>query len=454
MSEHHELMGGKLHIYKRENSSFWQCSAYLAGKNRRMTTKEESLSHAKEVAEDWYLELRGKARGGELTSGPTFKKAAEQFLEEYELITQGQRSPLWVKTYDWMLRVYLLPYFGKMALSEITAGKVQEYRIHRRQLAIEKRGKPPSRTSMHHETVAIRQVLKTAMRHGWLHSLPDLSQPYKTSGKVTHRAWFSPEEYQRLFEATRRRAHTPLNNRHRWACEQLHDYVLFMANTGLRPDEAARLEFRDVRIVKDAGSKETILEIEVRGKRGIGWCKSTTGAVLPFERLRDRLRPEILPDADEDDSAPEPAGTKKSKPKLVKPQPTDRLFPTKQRELLNAILGELKLKLDRDGNVRTSYSLRHTYICFRLMEGADIYQIAKNCRTSVEMIEKFYAAHIKTMLDATAINVRRGTIQRERQDRERGHPTTSRTDRKTREGGKNSTHRRARNTRERATDQP
>jgi hypothetical protein len=41
------------------------------------------------------------------------------------------------------------------------------------------------------------------------------------------------------------------------------------------------------------------------------------------------------------------------------------------------------------------------------MEGADIYQIAKNCRTSVEMIEKYYASHIKTSLDAAAINVMR-----------------------------------------------
>ena len=37
-----------------------------------------------------------------------------------------------------------------------------------------------------------------------------------------------------------------------------------------------------------------------------------------------------------------------------------------------------------------------------------IYQIAKNCRTSVEMIENFYAAHIKTTLDASAINVKKG----------------------------------------------
>jgi hypothetical protein len=50
---------------------------------------------------------------------------------------------------------------------------------------------------------------------------------------------------------------------------------------------------------------------------------------------------------------------------------------------------EEKFRIDREGQPRTAYSLRHTYICLRLMEGADIYQIAKNCGTSVEMIEKY-----------------------------------------------------------------
>lgn len=36
-----------------------------------------------------------------------------------------------------------------------------------------------------------------------------------------------------------------------------------------------------------------------------------------------------------------------------------------------------------------------------------MYQIAKNCRTSVEMIEKYYAALIKDRLDAAAINIRK-----------------------------------------------
>ena len=50
------------------------------------------------------------------------------------------------------------------------------------------------------------------------------------------------------------------------------------------------------------------------------------------------------------------------------------------------------------------------------MEGADVYQIAKNCRTSVKMIEDFYASHIKNMVDASVINVRRrkGSPQRPR----------------------------------------
>ena len=40
--------------------------------------------------------------------------------------------------------------------------------------------------------------------------------------------------------------------------------------------------------------------------------------------------------------------------------------------------GKMGPKFDREGNRRTAYSLRHTYISLRLPEGADIYQIAKN----------------------------------------------------------------------------
>lgn len=408
MTETHTILGGKVHIYRRPNSSCWQCATYLGRKNRRISTKEESLSKAKEVAEDWYLGLRGKLRNGEIKTEKTFREASEQFLREYEIITQGQRSAYYVKQHQLRSRVHLVPFFGDMGLSEITAGQVQEYRIHRLQEAVKKYGKPPARSTIHQEIVCLRQTLKTAVRHAWLDHLPDLSEPYGASGKVSHRAWFSPEEYKKLYEATRKRAHEPKSPRYKWESEQLHDYVLFMANTGLRPDEAARLQFRDVTIVKDDGMEEPILEIEVRGKRGVGYCKSMPGAVLPFQRLKARNVARAAEKVAKENADPKADCDPKPAPKSAGgPNPTDLIFPKGHRELFNAVLDEEGLKNDRDGRPRTAYSLRHTYICLRLMEGADIYQIAKNCRTSVEMIEKFYAAHIKTRIDAAAVNVMR-----------------------------------------------
>ena len=70
-------------------------------------------------------------------------------------------------------------------------------------------------------------------------------------------------------QSARIRHAKPLNNKYRWWGEQLHDLILFMSNTGLRPDKALRLEYRDVTVAYDEGSSETILEIEVRGNHWV-----------------------------------------------------------------------------------------------------------------------------------------------------------------------------------------
>jgi integrase len=419
--EMHTLMDGKLHVYKRENSKYWQCSTYAGGTNHRASTKEESLVEAKDFARAWYMERcveERKRRRGELPqteheqpadetqasavptridrrrrenkkpapTGPLFKAAAADFELEYRAITAGERNAHYVDQKSDQIRVHLVPFFGEMGVGDITPGTVQDYRVHRQTSRTHRlTGKVlrPARSTLHSEIVTLRQILKMCSRKGAIKAVPDMSVAYKSSGKVNHRAWFSPAEYKLLYEATRERAKHPRNERWRYQCEQMHDFVLFMGNTGLRPDEALRLEERDVTVVKDEPTGERILEIAVRGKRGTGYCKSMPGAVQPYLRIRQRK--EL--------------------------NPTDRLFDSSQRDLFNTILAELNLKYDREGNVRTAYSLRHSYICMRLMEGADIYQIAKNCRTSVEMIEKHYAVHIKNMLDTAAINVRKAKVQ-------------------------------------------
>jgi hypothetical protein len=176
--------------------------------------------------------------------------------------------------------------------------------------------------------------------------------------------------------------------------------VLFLANTGLRSDEAKNLQHRDVTIVTDDGMRQKILEIEVRGKRGIGFCKSTPSAVRPYERLLARALPGLPQGKRARRRRGEPTDAEPVAPQAHYPQPTDLVFPGNHVSLFNGVLERTKLKFDRDGNRRQAYSLRHTYICLRLMEGADIYQVAENCRTSVEMIEKFYAAHLKPQAHA------------------------------------------------------
>jgi integrase len=269
-----------------------------------------------------------------------------------------------------------------MHVHKISSGEVRAYRSHRMTSKKHpKTGEPlrPARSTMHQEIVTLRQVLKMCRDNGWIENVPSLAAPYRASGKISHRAWFSPDEYKQLYEATRARAETPRHPRWREQTELLHDLVLFLGNTGLRPDEAMRLEFRDVVVVLDESTNKRILEIEVRGKRGVGYCKSMPGAVHPFLRIQKR--------------------------RLA--APTTKIFEPWPSELFKTVLTEQNLRFDRDGQLRSLYSLRHTYICLRLMEGADIYQVAKNCRTSVEMIEKYYASHLKNMLDASAINVRR-----------------------------------------------
>ncbi len=194
VQESHYILGDKVQVYRRDNSRYWQCATFLNDRRHRKSTGEDSLALAKQIAEDWYFELRGKARAGILTHDKkTFRQVADTFLQEYAVITEGHRSQKWTEGHAIRLRVHLNPFFGDLGISEVTAGKVQEYRVHRMTSAGLKpaeskdnrpaRVKAPSRNTIHNELITLRQVLKTAVRHDWLKALPDLSTPYKTRGR-------------------------------------------------------------------------------------------------------------------------------------------------------------------------------------------------------------------------------------------------------------------------------
>jgi hypothetical protein len=63
----------------------------------------------------------------------------------------------------------------------------------------------------------------------------------------------------------------------------------------------------------------------------------------------------------------------------------------------DVVLNDTLLRVGKDGSQRTLYSLRHTAIMYRLMFGGDInlLTLARNARTSVAMIERFYASQLE-----------------------------------------------------------
>jgi AcrR family transcriptional regulator len=58
-----EAVGGRVNLYRRPNSRFWQCQGSFGGSSERASTKTENLDEARRFAENWYLEQERKHSG-------------------------------------------------------------------------------------------------------------------------------------------------------------------------------------------------------------------------------------------------------------------------------------------------------------------------------------------------------------------------------------------------------
>ena len=159
----HTMFDGRLQIYKRENGRFWSCAARVGGQRFRQTTSEEALDRAKDVAEDWYLDLRGKLRAGQIVSSvskeKTFGAAAESYLSEVRVLAASVRSPKYISLMELRMNAHVLPFFKDKPLAAINKGMVQTYRVKRAEQTIEKtatKGEDGAPDSLRHSYISMR----------------------------------------------------------------------------------------------------------------------------------------------------------------------------------------------------------------------------------------------------------------------------------------------------------
>jgi integrase len=367
---------GRLHIFQRPRTPFWWCGFHHKGSYVRHSTKERDLTSAIVAAERWYtLQQAEILTGNETLGGRTVGTVAKSALKNLDgKVKRGERSSYYKEQIERIIETRILPFFGSKSVAKIDMVQWGRFREH-----VLEESPELSRATLHQFKNALRLILNEAYRSGWIKLLPVIKDEYGSAKVKVPRVWFDPTEYRKLLAGIRRHAKTLVGTRWEEDGKELYDYVIFVANSGLRTGEAKNVRFCDVSghsEVNEGEQRKYLLIRNIRGKRGTGDCRTMDGAVDAFKRIVERRRIEN-------------AGTS-----------TEKLFGSYHRDMFNVVLEQTDLKWT-NGQPRRKRDLtvlRHTYISFRLLHGASAFDIANNCRTSVQMIQEHYARWLSPQL--------------------------------------------------------
>ncbi|WP_254432482.1 tyrosine-type recombinase/integrase [Magnetospirillum sp. SS-4] len=352
------------------------------------------MAEAKRTAEELYEELRYKQRNNHPLKDQTFKQLAEDFVRKSARDTlEGRLSKGRLVLIEGTLRRYLLPFFGKRPINSITTADFNEYdewrldywtRGYGADKVVATSAAVPSAKTLVMEQSILRQILKHGLEQG---SLKQLAFMRAKRAKTNRRGAFDVKEYRLLVRTARQRSNQAEHPRVKRDRQLLELYVRLLVGTGMRVGEARGLTWRDVELIHTGNGKLTeTLRLWVDGKTGKRAVIGTRAAKNTLKKLLAHYGWKDLDEARANgnglfrNSKGEDIGT----------------FEVGFGKLMEAA----GLDKDRHGNARTLYSLRHTYATFRLLYGGtDIYLLARNMGTSVNMIEQHYG-HVSTTLAA------------------------------------------------------
>lgn len=369
----------KLLLFKTPNgkSQNWYCGFHHRGSFIRVSTRSACRSTALQFAEQWYLDRLYEIRHGAIVMpGKRFGAVAQNLIKR---LAAERGSDAYCRVLRNYLRQggYLHRYFGQTNVAAINTRSWDDFRVWLGEARrLEDKSSLAERT-VHQLKNAVRLVLRQAYIERLIDDIPrfhDLLRARKTDSRP--RVYFNEEEYRSLLGALSSNVERHQLERTRWreSSKDLRDYVVFLANTGLRVSEGKALRVRDVRLLPPRpwpglqGLHEVCEITIIGGKRGAHPpSQSAPGAATAFHRIIERRRISDPMSCD------------------------DPLFPRHHHEAFKRILRDHELYTDRYGRKRDFVSLRHTFICFCILSGISVFDVARRSRTSVTMIEQHYA---------------------------------------------------------------
>ena len=288
------------------------------------------------------------------------------------------------------------PYFDHFELDQIDANALTHFHNHLREKS--------SAQTTKYILQQFQSLLKYGCENGILKFVP-LFPKIKT--KTTSRGSFSLREYSKLLRTAKKLSKIvdpPPKITHRNSAnsiyaktnsvpEEMAWLIGFMVNSFVRPSDIKLIQHKHVQIIR---GKHTYLRLTLpETKLHTAQIVTLRPAVRIYESLKKHM-------------------AKKGFDK-----PNDYLFLPEIKERFSAMrlisghfnkcMNYAEIKKNELGQNRTLYSLRHTSIMFRLLYGSniDLLSLARNARTSVEMIENFYARNLSAEMNIDLIQSKR-----------------------------------------------
>ena len=372
---------GKVIIYQRSDltSKKWHCRISVQGSTgyKRFSTKETDQRQAERVALDKYEELYFKVKRGGSLKGKSFKVVYEEYCDWVDA-TKTQRTGDHNKQVKRKVEKYGLSFFKTKSVDDITEGDLIEFMIHSKNLMKSVNGTEPSASTLRGIGTAHRELFQYAKSKGYIKEVLPIPVP---SAEQNPRPDFTKEEWRTLTGFMRKWVNEPCKGtrsvgidrkRHRERFYLQH-YVLVMGNTGCRVGEMRSVKWHNLdRVVIEEGDERLLISVD--GKTGKRQVVANAGVENFIKRLWDYRTEEL--------------GATPSLEEYVFCKPNGK-FVQYYKGSFTRLLLDSGLRENNDGELRTLYSLRHTYATMRVNE-VPVYQLAINMGTSVEMIENFY----------------------------------------------------------------
>ena len=381
------LEDGRLTIFKRSGVFYARIRTTASGKYIWRSLKTTNEQTAIRAGCRLLFQMEQRADHGL----PPKSKLFSAVIDDY--IRYRERDHAHGKTSDGMLRQIIRvakfwrEYAGGMPVEAIDDKVMREFIPWRRDYYSKLKILPknarlhPTDKTLQWDMMLGKAIIKWAHEQG-VRGNQSLPTATFTPKKKRVRPAFEIAEYRRLWRTMYKRINDAKDERTRRSRELLRDYVLVLANSGMRIGEANNLGIRDVIPFRDDKGRNNYRFI-VRGKTGERDVILRSAVARRIDKLLAERRGD---------------------------DPNSFLFAmadgskvTTMIDQFNSALNEALILRNGFGEKYSLYSLRHFYAVAALRNGIGVFEVARNMGTSVQMIQDYYGKQATPAIFATRL---------------------------------------------------